>query len=651
MNFKDFKLGKKLAVGFGVLILITVVLGILAIVNLFSIRSTSELLVKDYVPEVKVASKIERYQHETMYYIIQYGIVYDNNYLKEGRKNMELLKKSLQEAKELANSSQILVKLRSEISDLESSVEKYDDMIDETEKIVNQILIEREHMNKAANDFTNVLESAIETENRNENLKYLNQIIDLGNDIRVANWKTQATKEAKYIGEKINNFVEIESLIAKLRNVGASDIFLKEIQSATLGYKDDMNSMMTETTKLEEIRKQRVEAAKNAKEAAIHIGEIGNTNIAEKSLSVYDLISTSNFVIIIGLVIALLVGIFFAMVITKAITEPLKIGVSFAQNISIGDLTQNLAVNQKDEIGDLAKALQEMVSKFKEIVQNIRSSADNIAQASGELSSSSQQVSQGASEQASSAEEVSSSMEQMAANIQQNADNAQQTEKIARQATESLDKVNNAAGETLIQVKTIAEKISIINDIAFQTNILALNAAVEAARAGEHGKGFAVVAAEVRKLAERSQKAAIEIDSVSKRCVSITQDSSDLIQKLVPEIERTAKLVQEITASSIEQNSGAGQVNNAIQQLNQVTQQNAAASEEMATSSEELAAQADQLKEQISFFKLGNEHLITKNIRRAPKQKYQVAHMQHSQKGGVKLNLGNEKFDDEYEKF
>ncbi|MFW6248757.1 MAG: methyl-accepting chemotaxis protein, partial [Bacteroidota bacterium] len=228
----------------------------------------------------------------------------------------------------------------------------------------------------------------------------------------------------------------------------------------------------------------------------------------------------------------------------------------------------------------------------------------------------------------SSAEEVSSSMEEMASNIQQNTDNSQQTEKIAIKAADSIKEGNESTEVSVKSMKDIAEKISIINDIAFQTNILALNAAVEAARAGEHGKGFAVVAAEVRKLAERSKVAADEIDDLSRNGVSISEKAGQQLADIVPEIEKTAKLVQEISAASIEQNSGAEQVNSAIQQLNQVTQQNAAAAEEMATSSEELAGQADQLKDLIGFFSIDTKKQTTAKKTRSHTQ---VAHIQKNQ--------------------
>jgi methyl-accepting chemotaxis protein len=201
-------------------------------------------------------------------------------------------------------------------------------------------------------------------------------------------------------------------------------------------------------------------------------------------------------------------------------------------------------------------------------------------------------------------------MEEMVSNIQQNTDNAKQTENISGKATDSMLEMSKIGRESFDSIKTIAEKITIINDIAFQTNLLALNAAVEAARAGEHGRGFAVVAAEVRKLAERSKLAADEIGYLSKNSLKITEKTRESLDALVPEIQKTSQLVQEITAASIEQNSGADQINSAIQQLNVVTQQNAASSEEMATSAEELSSQAESLKEAVSFFKIDEDHKI-----------------------------------------
>ena len=231
----------------------------------------------------------------------------------------------------------------------------------------------------------------------------------------------------------------------------------------------------------------------------------------------------------------------------------------------------------------------------------------DLAIASGQLSSGSQQISQGANEQAASAEEVASSMEEMTASIQQNTDNALQTERISVKAATDIAEGNRSVAQTVTSMKTIADKIKIIGEIARQTNILALNAAVEAARAGEHGRGFAVVAAEVRKLAERSHHAASEIDDLSKNSVDVAEHSDKLLVSIVPDIQPTSGLVQEIAASSQEQSDSANQVSTALQQLNQIVQQNAANAEEMASSSEELAAQAESLKDLVSFFKIEDE--------------------------------------------
>jgi methyl-accepting chemotaxis protein len=325
--------------------------------------------------------------------------------------------------------------------------------------------------------------------------------------------------------------------------------------------------------------------------------EVPMNEISVKAQQILILIS------IIGIVSLVLISII-VYIISKSITSPVLKSVEFAKEIAHGNLDARINItNRGDELGELIASLSEMATRLKEIVESIMSGADNIVSSSGQLSSTSQQLSQGANEQASSVEEISSAMEEMVSNIQQNTDNARQTETISQKAQTGIKDVENRSKKSLDANRVIAEKIKIINDIAFQTNILALNAAVEAARAGEHGRGFAVVAAEVRKLAERSKTAADEIVSLAQTSHELAEGAGNKMMEIIPDIEKTTRLVQEISAASLEQNNGAEQINNAIQQLNDVTQQNAAASEELATNAEELAGQALQLKDMVSYFR------------------------------------------------
>ncbi len=372
--------------------------------------------------------------------------------------------------------------------------------------------------------------------------------------------------------------------------------------------------------------------------------------------------TTAQTVAISGVVIGVILAMALGIILTKAITGPVSQGVRFSEDLSEGDLDARLDVDQKDEIGVLGKAMQEMQAKLREIVGEVKSASENVASGSEELSASAEQMSQGATEQAAAVEEVSSSMEEMTANIKQNADNAAQTEKIALQAAKDAQEGGQAVSQTVSAMKQIAEKISIIEEIARQTNLLALNAAIEAARAGDAGKGFAVVAAEVRKLAERSGSAATEISELSRSSVQVAEQAGEMLVKIVPDIQRTAELIQEINAASREQSIGVEQINKAIQQLDQVIQQNASAAEEMASTSEELSSQAEELQATMAFFKMGSES--GSSMRRVQKPRKPISNLlgsgarttapvpaarQASKSQGLAMDMGKD--DDEFEKF
>ncbi len=317
-------------------------------------------------------------------------------------------------------------------------------------------------------------------------------------------------------------------------------------------------------------------------------------------------------IIVMGLIVLLVVFV------TRGIVRPLREAVKISNLMARGDLSHDIIVKYEDEVGQLTRAMANMLGELRNVVGDVTEASAQVAAGSEELSSAAVELSQGASEQASAVEQVSASMEEMTSSIDQNASNAQTTDKMTVKAAEDTKRGGKAVAQTVDAMKEIADKISIIEDIARQTNLLALNAAIEAARAGEHGKGFAVVAAEVRKLAERSGTAAAEISELSSSSVEVAEQAGELLGQIVPDIQKTAELVQEIAAASNQQRDGGEQVNSAIHEMDKVIQQNASASEEVASTSEELAGQATQLQQSMKFFKLVQGGYSTRGAQMTP---------------------------------
>lgn len=301
---------------------------------------------------------------------------------------------------------------------------------------------------------------------------------------------------------------------------------------------------------------------------------------------------------------AVVLALLIAFIATRSVTRPLNRAVTVANALAAGDLTVQVESNSRDETGQLLASMQDSLEKMNQVMGDIRSTAETLSSASEEVSATAQSMAQATNEQAASVEETAATVEQAAASIDRNTENARVTDSIASKAAQDASRGGQAVEQTVAAMKSIADKIGIIDDIAYQTNLLALNAAIEAARAGEHGKGFAVVAAEVRKLAERSQVAAQEISEVATSSVEVAEQAGLLLKEIVPSINKTSELVQEIAAASAEQSEGASQISTAMSQLNQITQQNASSSEELASTAEELSSQAQQLQHAVEFFKL-----------------------------------------------
>ncbi|MBF0553315.1 MAG: MCP four helix bundle domain-containing protein [Nitrospirae bacterium] len=484
--------------------------------------------------------------------------------------------------------------------------------------------------------------------------------------------KEDIQKELERIAEARKNITASLDTMAQLVKSDSGKAGLKAITDAGVLYAPGQEEFMKLAadgkqaearefllTKLRSLQGSYIEAIQKLKQhQEEHMEKYGKQ--AEESYK------SARTIIIALSIIAIVLAITIAMWITVSLLrqlggEPHYIA-SIAQSVADGDLTMRFGTGRSSETGILL-AMKGMVEKLREIVASVRSSADNVAAGSNELSSGAQSLSEGATEQAASVEETSSSMEEMTSNIRQTTDNSRQTEAIATSAARDALDTGKSVTQAVSAMKEIASKISIIEEIARQTNLLALNAAIEAARAGEHGKGFAVVASEVRKLAERSQKAAGEISGLSASTVNIAEQAGTMLNKLVPDIRKTADLVQEITAASNEQNTGAEQINKAIQQLDQVIQQNASAAEQMASTSEELSSQSEQMQGAIAYFKTGAEgssKFLPKPKRKQPALAHQTTaprpktHTPAAPSGGKLIDLEDSKDhtdDGEFERY
>jgi methyl-accepting chemotaxis protein len=434
----------------------------------------------------------------------------------------------------------------------------------------------------------------------------LRNSIDLTSKDDISNALSQVDSFRAAISEEANKY---QKAIATDENKKLFDAFLDKRAL----YIEQLNLLTTEI-QMNRDENARVlmngtgAAAAQAYQDAIEAMVIySNSHALQTASSNSKIASVSSVIVVSGLSIAFLISLILGWMLSISISKPLGLAVAHLREMAGGDLRSDLPASftiRSDEIGDLAKALDDFSRDLRRIVESILLASDQVSAGSEQMSSASQQLSQGAAEQAASAEEVSASIEELAATVRQNTENSMATESISLKSSSDAELGGRSVMSSVTAMNEIASKILIIDEIARQTNLLALNAAIEAARAGDSGKGFAVVASEVRKLAERSQKSSSEIGDLSKHTVDRAIEAGEIIEKLVPDIKKTSSLVQEIASASREQSAGVDQIVKAITQLDTVIQQNAGASEEIAGMAEELSSQAEQLTQTVSFFKI-----------------------------------------------
>lgn len=670
MRFVDLKIRTKLYWAFGALILIALLLNANSLYTMWHFEQDVETLTNEYLPEMELATDISNKTQQVAFYMEGYFLTGKSENYHRAKQELESLKQIIIKGEQLLEGSKRLFTLEQKLSIARMLIPKYEQTMLMAFKNNQDISILMARIDEDGLGFFKNAELFLIRQNelllneirrgtvhdlRQKEIQAVTNLIKIGTQVRELAIHAQQASDRSIADQALTHFILLEEQLETLRQLAqrGGDIqnFLN-VQSTAEQYKASLRSITEKLDILSGHLADHQDLSAQLVANAIDLRDGGIENSSKTSAGFAKTIGASIRNNLIALVIAIVVAILLTIFMARLITKPLFKGIEFARQLSKGDLTVELDVDQEDEIGELAENLQTMGGQIRDIITAVTLAADNMASASMELSSTSQHVSQGSSEQAFSAEEVSSSIEEMAANIQQNTENAKDTAKLSSGAEVDILTGKEKVDKTVDAIRKIAGKISIIGDIAFQTNILALNAAVEAARAGEHGRGFGVVAAEVGKLADRSKIAALEINELTKMGVFNAEEAGEIMEKIVPEIHKTSSLIQEIAAASIQQSTGAEQINSAIQQLNQITQQNAAASEQLATNAVELSTQAEDLQEIVSFFKVIIEEKDQPKRKKAsivPKLKAAGGHVKNSTKG-VNLNLDDDE-DNEFERF
>ena len=669
MRFVDLKLKTKFLWAFASLILIALLLSINSIYTIWHVERDINSLTGEILPELKLASDISNKTQQVAFFMEGFILSERAEYYNQASAELDSLKQVLVAGQHLLNGAEHRATLEQKLNMAESLVPRYEDIIRQSYTLNQNLLVVHSRLENShslymenSRSFLDNQESLLKQETargasigtRTQKLQLTGQLLETGHEIHFLISSVNVTDGTEPFDQILFFFSRVEKDLESLRSMirgGDNVVLLGNIENALKGYRSAVMDMAANMKKESDVFLEHQNLSKKLINNAFELRNAGIEDSARTAENFSEKVSGSLVKNIIAVLVAIIVALVASVFVGRVITKPLYKGIDFAQSISKGDLTVRLDIDQKDEVGELAYSLQHMSEIMRQTIAAVTAASDNMANASLELSATSQNVSQGASEQASSAEEVSSAIEEMAASIQQNTENAKSTEKISTKVETDIAEGKEQVDKTVNAIREIADKISIIGEIAFQTNILALNAAVEAARAGEHGRGFGVVATEVGKLADRSKIAALEINKLTKISVSSAEGAGAIMKEIVPEINKTSGLIREIVSASVQQSAGADQINMAIQQLNQVTQQNAAASEELATNAVELSTQAENLQQTVSFFKVVKNEDGVSPVKRSytPGLKPAGSKLNKETKGVI-LDLDNDP-DDEFERF
>jgi len=621
MQKKKISIKTKFTLSFGFIILIIGIITAFQGYYSYTIVNKTNTLVNQYLPANILAEKIAETTRNIIESQYKYNLFADETYLKEGQEHISKLKTYIEQMRNLAQQKGTTPDF---VNLANSTIKSGEQIINEngkSEQGTTQTNLQSlqkafiEECKLYLNQQEEGLQKDLTTRNlnrklltmRTQRIKLINAIIKQSNStFQEVTVETMGGNIDK-LSNVVDKFSEIQSNIAQLEQLSGIDTLqIASVKSSMSTYKNTLNQRVDDSKKIDELGRtasKRSSQIKAQLDSAIQTSYANTTTVAKEAQESENILFTM--ILASGIIFILLILIISSIILSKMLAS-ISNSLAFSRQLLAGNLNAQIGINQNDEIGEIAFVMQQMAKNLNNLIHEVQLSADELTDASKEINLTTHNLAEGAISQAAAAEEVSSSMEEMTANIEQNSENARQTEQISVEATNGIKQVSESASIAIDSMRKIAQKIGIINDIAFQTNILALNAAVEAARAGEHGRGFAVVAAEVRKLAERSKKAAEEIDALSTYGVDISNTAGNHIARVLPEIERTAKLVQEITSASLEQNSGANQINQSVQLLSNITQQNAVASEQLANYSTRLSTQAQRLRDIITSYNTGS---------------------------------------------